>query len=213
VDVASLVYAVRAHARRAAKPPDGRVLRGARNHALIVQALYALLREGNVQPTAEEVAKRAGVGTRTVFRQFEDMESLYSSLGDRLQAEIMALIDLTPPEGDLAKDVRVLVARRARIFEHLTPFRRAGRLVRHTSAYLQDQDATITAIFREAMAAILGPHLSDDAADTFEALDVLLSFEAWDRLRDQQRLSAKRAEQVLVKAATALLKSARASRS
>jgi hypothetical protein len=37
-----------------------------------------------------------------------------------------------------------------------------------------------------------------------EALEVLLSFEAWDRLRDQQKLSAKRAEAVLLGAATAL---------
>ena len=58
---------------REAPARDGRVLRGARNHALIVQAIYDLVRAGNVAPTAEEVAARAGVGVRTIFRQFKDL--------------------------------------------------------------------------------------------------------------------------------------------
>jgi AcrR family transcriptional regulator len=203
--------APRTQARRRLKT-DGRVLRGARNHALIVQALYELIRDGDLQPTAEQVAKRAGVGTRTVFRQFADLDSLYESLSIRLQGELLALVDLTPPTGKVQEDVPVLVSRRARLFEHLAPFRRAGRLVRHTSAYLQDQDATITAIFRDALRDILGPHVAEGDADTLEALDALLSFEAWDRLRDQQELGVKRAEQVLVRATIALLKGARAAR-
>jgi AcrR family transcriptional regulator len=186
------------------KPTDGRVIRGAQNHARIVQALYALVRDGNVQPTAEQVAQRAGVGTRTVFRQFDDFETLYRSLGERVQAEVMAMADLTPPTGRLADDLRALVARRARVFEHMTPFRRAGRLVRHTSAFLQEQDATLARTLREALAASVEPHLGPGAADTIEALDVLLSFEAWDRLRDEQRLSVARAQRVLLGAATTL---------
>lgn len=196
-----------ANARRGAKT-DGRVLRGERNHALIVQAIYDLIRAGNVQPTAEAVADRAGVGTRTVFRQFEDMETLYRSLGERLRIEVMALIELTPATGRLVEDLRTIVGRRARVYEHLTPFRRANRVVRHTSAFLQQQDAELSGLLRAALEAIVGPHLGRDAGDTMEALDLLLSFEAWDRLRDEQKLSVRRAEQVLVEATTALAKRA-----
>jgi len=201
-----------ATARRSAKHTDGRVLRGARNHALIVQALYDLIRAGNVQPTAEQVAARAGVGTRTVFRQFEDVETLYRSLGERLQVEVMALVELTPATGRLADDLRTIIGRRAKIYEHLTPFRRAGRVVRHTSAFLQRQDAEIAAILRGALEAIVGQRLAPDAGDTLEALDLLLSFEAWDRLRDAQGLGVRRAEQVLVRATTTLAKRAARSR-
>jgi AcrR family transcriptional regulator len=51
------------------------VQRGARNRAAIVAALLELVGEGELEPTAEQVAERACVGTRTVFRHFADMES------------------------------------------------------------------------------------------------------------------------------------------
>lgn len=186
------------------KSTDGRVLRGARNHEAIVQALYELVREGALQPTAERVAERAGVGTRTVFRQFEDLETLFRSLGERVIAEVLALLDTTPPSGDLDADLRVIIARRARIFGFIAPFRRAGGLVRHTSTYLQSLDAMLALALHAGLTTIVGPHLRDDGGDTLEALDLLLSFESWDRLRDQRGLSRKRAERVLLKAATTL---------
>jgi len=56
---------------------DGRRQRSSQSSDLIAQACIEIINEGNLNPTAKEVAKRAGVGTRTVFRQYEDMEDLY----------------------------------------------------------------------------------------------------------------------------------------
>ena len=184
---------------------DGRVQRGARNYELIVQAFDDLVRAGTVEPSVEEVAARAGVGTRTIFRQFQDLETLSCSIGERVLGEILALVEPTLPVGRLAEDLRVLIARRARVFEHLTPFRRAARVVRHRVVFVAEQEALMTRMLRNALVAIVTPHLAADAGDILEAIDVLLSFEAWDRLRDQQKLSAKRAEQVLLGAALKLL--------
>ena len=61
-------------ASSSAPEADGRVLRGARTRERIVDAVFELVSEGTVRPTAEEVASRAGVGIRTVFRHFDDME-------------------------------------------------------------------------------------------------------------------------------------------
>ncbi len=47
-------------------------------------------------------------------------------------------------------------------------------------------------------------HLGEDAQSTLEVLDALLSFEAWDRLRGNQKLSAKAAEQAIGDAGLAL---------
>jgi AcrR family transcriptional regulator len=200
------------HKRPADPPADGRVLRGARNHELIVQAVYDLVRSGNVDPSIEEVASQAGVGTRTIFRQFNDLETLSRSLGERVVAEITVLIELTPPSGRLIEDLRGLIARRARVYEHVTPFRRAGRLVRHRVLFIQEQDALMARMLRAAVESVLAPHGLDKQRDLVEALDVLLSFEAWDRLRDQQKLGVKRAEQVLLGAATALVQGGRGPR-
>jgi hypothetical protein len=124
----------------------------------------------------------------------------------------MRLVDVTPPSGKLEADVRALIARRARVFEYITPFRRAGRLVSHQSAFLREEQLAGAKLFRAAIEANLGPHLdvlgASQRADMLETLDVLLSFEAWDRLRDQQNLSSKRACEVLVNATLQLVSSA-----
>ena len=56
---------------------DGRRQRSSQSSDLIAQACIEIINEGNLNPTAKEVARRAGVGTRTVFRQYEDMEDLH----------------------------------------------------------------------------------------------------------------------------------------
>jgi AcrR family transcriptional regulator len=189
---------------------DGRVQRGARNHALIVQAIYDLVRAGSVEPTVEDVAARAGVGVRTIFRQFNDLETLSRSLSERVLGEVAEISCPTPPSGQLGEDLPALIARRARVFEHLLPFRRSGRVMRHRVMFLQEQDAQVTRMLREGLRAVLLPHLREGSDDLLEALDLLLSFEAWERLRSQQNLSAVRAEQVLVTAAQVLAAAAHA---
>lgn len=187
---------------------DGRVLRGDRSRQAIVDALYDLLRAGELEPSAEAVAARAGVGVRTVFRQFADMESLFEALDARVRAEVLQLADLTAPTGDLEADVRAVVARRARVFEHMAPFRRSGRIVRHRSTFLRAQDRAFHRTLRAMVEALVTPHLAPDRGDTVEALDLLLSFEAWDRLRDAQGLSRAHAERVQLDAALSLLRAA-----
>ena len=56
---------------------DGRLKRSVATRKKILQALTALTYEGVLSPTAEQVAMRADVGLRTVFRHFDDMDSLY----------------------------------------------------------------------------------------------------------------------------------------
>ena len=46
---------------------DGRLRRGERSREAIVAALFELVGEGVLQPTAQQVAERAGVGIRSVF--------------------------------------------------------------------------------------------------------------------------------------------------
>jgi hypothetical protein len=48
------------------------------------------------------------------------------------------------------------------------------------------------------------PELRRAPVDLVEALDLVLSFEAWDRLRKEQRLSRDRAREALVRMVFAL---------
>ena len=69
-------------------PPksDGRVNRSVATRKKIVNAVTELVYEGFLSPTAEQVSQRANIGLRTVFRHFDDMNSLYSEIIGDLKA-------------------------------------------------------------------------------------------------------------------------------
>lgn len=188
---------------------DGRVRRGAQNRGRILDALYALVGEGELQPTAEQVARRAGVGERTVFRHFEDMETLHAELNDRLRREIRPLLEKPRTDGSCDERIRELVARRARLFESIAPFHRSAALQRPHSGFLQQTHAETCRSLREDLARTFAPELSGDDGHRLDALDLVASMEAWDRLRSEQRLGRERAARVLEGALHALLSDAR----
>ena len=63
-----------------ANKPDGRRMRSDRSRQLIIESMLELIRQGNLVPTAQQVADHASVGIRSVFRHFEDMEIEYFHL-------------------------------------------------------------------------------------------------------------------------------------
>ena len=66
---------------------DGRNLRSINSKKLIVDACIKLFKAGNLEPTAQQVANESGVGIRTVFRQFDEMENLFKSVDAVLSKE------------------------------------------------------------------------------------------------------------------------------
>jgi AcrR family transcriptional regulator len=76
---------------------DGRNLRSINSQKLIVDACIKLFKAGNLEPTAQQVADESGVGIRTVFRQFDEMENLYKAVDAVFKQRIMILrSDMTP---------------------------------------------------------------------------------------------------------------------
>jgi AcrR family transcriptional regulator len=193
-------------AGEAIESADGRVRRGAQNRDRILDALYALIGEGELQPTAEQVARRAGVGERTVFRHFEDMETLHAELSGRLRREVAPLLEGRRPEGSLRERVAALVVRRVRLLESIAPYHRSAVLQRPRSKFLQRAHAETCRTLREDLTRTLAPELEGDLGEMLEALDLVGSMEAWDRLRSEQRLGRERAARVMEVALLALLR-------
>ena len=121
-----------------AEVADGRVQRSLRSRRRILDAMVELVGEGDLQPTGQQVADRAGVGLRTVFRHFEDMETLFSELRERIEKELRPEIERPPVEGSFEERLQTFVRLRARAFERIGPFQRSERLSRWHSAVLQD---------------------------------------------------------------------------
>ncbi len=184
---------------------DGRVLRGERNRQRILDALFELVDNGNLVPTAEQVADRAGVGTRTVFRHFADMESLLGELDERVQKEILPpTSEAAPdPKGTVSSRVASEVAWRCSFFERGAPFLRSAAVLRWRSPVLQRKHARTVRFLRERMLEHL-PELEHAATDLVDGLEAILSFEAWERLRVSQKLGKERAQHAIERSARAL---------
>ena len=90
-------------------PTDGRIQRSERSRTAIVQAMLELIGEGSLSPTAQQVARRADVGVRTVFRHFSDMETLFSTMNEQLKAEVDSLFIEEVQEGSFSERVEALI--------------------------------------------------------------------------------------------------------
>lgn len=190
---------------------DGRRVRGADNRRKIVDALLKLVEGGVVSPSAEQVAAEARVGLRTVFRHFADMESLRREISERMTAEIQPIIERPLAAPGWHERIVELVDRRTQVFERLLPFKIAGDAHRHDSKFLTNEQTALVKAQRSALRKALASYIVEDKA-RFEALDLLLSFEAWRRLRRDQGLSLREARAAMLAGAEALTSSRSAGR-
>jgi AcrR family transcriptional regulator len=175
---------------------DGRRQRSVDSRTRIVQALLDLVGEGEISPSAEQVALRAQVGLRSVFRHFKDMDSLYSEMSQVIEAEIVKTF-YRPHAGETVADrLTDLISRRAGLFERIAPFRRASTSLAHRSSFLGSEQRRMSAGLRKILEDALSPEIIADKAKV-EALDLLLSFDSWNRLRRDQNLSPSEAEAVI----------------
>jgi AcrR family transcriptional regulator len=171
---------------------DGRLLRSQRSRAKLVRAVYDLVGEGQLRPSARQVAERAGVGLRTVFRQFSDMETLFAEMDRMFVAEAMPHLTRPPIEGALSDRALALVGVRCDGFERFEPYLRSTRLHRARSPFLQDRYATFMAQQRAQLQRWL-PEVASAPRDWVDAVEAVTSFDSWDELRTTQGLGKARA--------------------
>jgi AcrR family transcriptional regulator len=180
----------------AGQETDGRRRRSADSRRRIVEAMLELVREGHVNPNADLVAARAGVGRRTVFRLFRDMEGVYREM-NAVMREKVAPVRAQPLAGDTpAARLHALVERRIRFFEEVLPLSVASAVHRHGSAALQHQHDAMQAELRAILIGVLEPRLAADR-QLLEGLDGLLSIDLWRRLRLEQKLDVADAKVLL----------------
>ncbi|WP_373009221.1 TetR/AcrR family transcriptional regulator [Hyphomonas sp.] len=175
---------------------DGRRQRSERSRTQIVEALFALIREGDMNPSAARVAERAAVGQRTVFRLFEDMDSLFGEMAEQIQAEIMPIVLAPYTATDWKERLGEMVRRRADVYERIFPVRVSANLRRFQSRFLMDEYRRNLILERESLKAVLPTDRASDK-QLVAALDVVTGFQAWRRLRQDQGLSAQEAEAVM----------------
>ena len=183
---------------------DGRRNRSIATRKKIVAALTELVREGILAPTAEQVSARAKVGLRTVFRHFDDMETLYREMNSQLEPILQPAQREAIKSGTWQERLHQSVVVRAGFFEKVMPFYISTLMHRHESPYLHTQVVQGAKTARELIGRLLPQKLSKDRP-RFEAIVLVLSIDAWLRLRREQGLSVAAAIKTMQTAVHALI--------
>jgi AcrR family transcriptional regulator len=188
---------------------DRRLARSAATRTAVVDALLALLRDGDVRPTAPRIAARAGVSLRSVFQHFADLEALFAAAADRQTEKIRGLGRRIDGDGPLERRLAAFVAQRARVLEAIAPVRRAALLMEPFSTEIGTRLAQARAQGLAELERVFAPELGAwrgaERADVLAALAAASSFPAWEALRSHQGLSVGRAERVMARTLRALL--------
>ena len=164
------------------KNGDGRFARSQKTKDAIVKALLKLLRNTPF-PTAEQVAKESKIGLRTVYRQFNDMESIYLSLHEKCMHSLGQMFD---SDIDLNKSfkerVNFAISERLTIYEEyetlfIATISNSARL-----PTLVNQVAESYQIMRERFIEIV-PEIKNLSTIKSDLLFTRITFPPWFSLR------------------------------
>ncbi len=170
--------------------PDGRRLRSERSRQAIIDAMIELVEEGVLVPTAQQVSERAGVGIRSVFRHFSDMESLFATGDVVIREQYQGLFGGGDREGSLEERVLHAVEQHALAYEAIGNHFLTTKAQLWRYPILREQYARAQRQLRKDLDDWL-PELQKLPGDERELVDAVASFEHWNRLRELQGLSKK----------------------
>lgn len=190
---------------------DGRHQRRTRNREAVIGALLELMREGSFEPSVAQIADRAGVSHRSVFRYFDDLSDLVRAAIDREVRGALPLAMLPNiGQGTLESRVDSFVESRLNVFGRTHQVGRVARLRSDTIPAIHEGLQQVVKLFRVQLHNHFGPELSslDDtqAEFTIDAIQVLTGFEAYDLQLRTLEHSTERIRQVWTLALLALLR-------
>ena len=116
---------------------DGRRQRSERSQTAIIKAALSLMDEGTLVPTAQQIADRAGVGIRSFFRHFADMDSLFLAADEMLLSSYEALFEVDDRAGTLSERVARAIDLYGNAFDQLREDRMPGRRRDQTVVHLR----------------------------------------------------------------------------
>ena len=183
---------------------DGRRQRSERSKQAIIDAMLDMITEGNLIPTAQQLSERAGVGIRSVFRHFEDMESIFVMADETRRQRYEDVFLGGDREGTLQERILHAVEQRAKGYEMYGNVMLGTLAMRWRYPTVRKNYARYQRGLRKNLDDWLPELQKLDPIDR-EAVDGISSFEFWNRLRDHQGLNKNTAIDVVVKMLNNLL--------
>ncbi len=183
---------------------DGRALRGERNRQLIIDALLGLLVNGNLIPSAQQVADEAGISVRTVFRHFEDMESLFAEIDAAARPIYESYFLEADQSGTLEERIYNAVECRIGCYTDAGSLEESTHVLLWRSEQIRKRYAQTQRFLRKDLDKWL-PELESVSKETREAIDGITSFEFFDRLNTHQGLSKNSCKKLIIRLVSDLL--------
>jgi len=187
---------------------DGRNARAERTRAAIVEAHLTLIGEGDLRPTGERIAERAGVSLRTLWTNFKDMETLFEASGDqvlRQQDTAYRPVSVALP---LAKRVDAYCRQRARLLQLIAPAARAAQMREPVSAQLRRNRLKHIARVRVEVEQLFAAELDRAGPGREQLVNALIAasmWPTWSMLRDGLGLGVDQSRAVMTRTVAALL--------
>jgi AcrR family transcriptional regulator len=181
---------------------DGRSLRRERNRQDIVNALLGLIENGETEISAALIASKAGLSERSIFRYFDDVNDLYRSVCDlAFSKEIeYALID-DAGVGSLDTKIENFVNQRVRIYTMNEKIAPAARSFAFKNPIIKNQLVVGRKLLRNQIIKHFSEELSafdkQQQQVAVAIIDSLTTFEYYDMMRSDQKMSVQAIKSVL----------------
>jgi AcrR family transcriptional regulator len=181
---------------------DGRSLRRERNRQDIVNALLDLIETGETEISAALIASKAGLSERSIFRYFDDVNDLYRSVCDlAFSKEIeYALID-DAGVGSLDTKIENFVNQRVRIYTMNEKIAPAARSFAFKNPIIKNQLVVGRKLLRNQIIKHFSEELSafdkQQQQVAVAIIDSLTTFEYYDMMRSDQKMSVQAIKSVL----------------
>jgi AcrR family transcriptional regulator len=153
------------------------------------------------------VAERSGVSLRSIFRIFDDVDTLHTEAAARQLERSRHLFVDVKATGTTAERVDAVVELHDRLYRSVAPVRRAAIRAAPESSALRDQLSMARTWLRGEIERVFARELDglDDGGATLSGVELVLSFEAWDQLAAGQELSGPARRATMTRLLTALL--------
>ena len=188
---------------------DGRRLRSARTRQLIIEAYLALLRESPQIPTAASIARKAGYSVRSVFERFPDLHALRVAATDEAMLKASGQVATRPAIGSRQDRLKTHAETRGRVCDEWLPLWRALIANQGDSAELKARIRVVREMVIRRIEDMYAPELASlgdrERRQTLLAMEALIDFESWARMREHFGLSFGEACDVWIRAIDRLL--------
>ena len=189
---------------------DGRTARRDRGRVAVLEAALELFEEENLEPTPEEIAQRAGVSTRSVYRYFQDRDELVRAVIAHKQLKVLPMFHIEDiGNGELTSRISRLVDSRLRVYDAIGATARAMTIKASSDPVIGEQVKFRKSIFREQIevnfAQEFDPMTPTQRANSLNAIDSLSQVESLDHFRVDLNLSSDETRKLLIASIEALL--------